>query len=294
MSSFLLTIDVEDWFQVENLRPWNPLNSWDRRELRIEASTRRILDLLDEIKQPASPARATFFVLGWIAERLPELVREIDCRGHEVASHGYNHQLCSEQSEEDLVRDLRDSKKLLEDIVGKEVRGYRAPSFSISDRILELIREAGYSYDASYNSFALNRRYGRPDIEAGEKKGIARALGQDFYELPLTNLELAGSFLPFSGGGYFRLLPALVFKAGVARILQKQGTFHFYMHPWEVDPDQPRQHQAPWLSKFRHYKNLSKTLDKLRDLLQGLPDCRLITCGQYLQQSLRGKRGKRN
>lgn len=281
MPHFLLTIDVEDWFQVENLRPWFPLQTWSAQELRIEKSVHKILQFLQDQPQDL---QATFFVLGWIADRLPALVREIHAAGHEVASHGYNHLLCTEQSPAELRQDLQRSKKLLEDILGCQVNGYRAPSFSISDKILELIREAGYSYDASYNSFTLNSRYGKLNLRSEAKQGMALDLGQGFYELPLSNLHLGGRCLPFSGGGYFRLLPVGMFRVAVQRILQQQGAYHFYMHPWEVDPGQPKQTQASMLSRFRHYTNLQHTLPKLKRLVQNFPHCRFTTCSGYLRE----------
>lgn len=281
MKHFLLTIDVEDWFQVENLRPWFPQKTWPLQQLRIESSLQQILHLLQE--QPR-PLQATFFVLGWLAERLPSLVREIQAQGHEVASHGYNHLLCAEQSPDELTQDLQRSRKLLEDILGSRVSGYRAPSFSISDRILELIREAGYFYDASYNSFAWNGRYGRLDMQKWSKKGIALDLGRDFYELPLSNLQVGKRFLPCSGGGYFRLVPGGLFKLAVQRILNTQNAYHFYMHPWELDPGQPRQRQAPRLTRFRHYTNLHRTLPKLKSLVKRFADCRFSTCSGYLRE----------
>lgn len=281
MRYFLLTIDVEDWFQVENLRPWFPLQTWSAQELRIEKSVHKILQFLQE--QPQT-LQATFFVLGWIADRLPSLVREIHAAGHEVASHGYNHILCTDQGPAELRQDLLRSKKLLEDILGCEVSGYRAPSFSISASILDMIKNAGYTYDASYNSFTLNSRYGKLDLRPEAKQGIALDLGQGFYELPLSNLHLGKRCLPFSGGGYFRLLPVGMFRVAVQRILQQQGAYHFYMHPWEVDPGQPKQTQAPMLSKFRHYTNLQHTLPKLKTLVQSFPHCRFTSCSGYLRE----------
>jgi hypothetical protein len=251
----LLTVDVEDWFQVENLRPCCPVSSWSSYELRVERNTHRLLDLLDSIKMkktvdsrqktedgiqnassnsPQPPGsellgfntkssesclpavclagkscltsssrriRATFFVLGWIAERLPNLVREIHARGHEVASHGYGHELCSQSSIDDLKEDLAKSKKLLEDIIGERVYGYRAPSFSISDEILKLIEEAGYEYDSSYNSFGMHGRYGKISLNGNRSSGIAILLNQKstienrkFYELPISNLSFRKPF----------------------------------------------------------------------------------------------------
>jgi polysaccharide deacetylase family protein (PEP-CTERM system associated) len=284
MKHFLLTIDVEDWFQVENLRPWYPRESWSSQQIRVEESTGKILALLDKVSAGReTPVKATFFILAWIARKLPRLVREISAAGHEVASHGYSHQLCVDQSESELRSDLEKSKKILEDTIGSQVFGYRAPSFSISQRILEMIREAGYTYDASYNSFGMNSRYGRLNVGKYKKRGIALDLGDGFYELPLTNVCLWGKYFPCSGGGFFRLLPGPLFRMGVQRILSSQDAYHFYMHPWETDPDQPRQQQASFLSKFRHYVNLKKTLPKLESLVRSFDHCRFSTCIEYLR-----------
>lgn len=198
--TILITIDVEDWFQVENFKPWIPFSSWPSCELRVEQNTHRLLDLFDSVelnnKQQTTDnartnkLRATFFVLGWLAERLPGLVREIQARGHEVASHGYNHGLGNRQSLEDLKTDLIDSKKLLEDIIGEPVYGYRAPSFSVNDDILKVIEDCGYRYDSSYNSFGMHGRYGKLSVDAYSKKGIAFQISEHFYELPISNLYL--------------------------------------------------------------------------------------------------------
>jgi len=286
LKHFLLTVDVEDWFQVENLRPWFPEDTWSSQQLRVEQSTRAILDLLaSKTGHKGRPVQATFFVLGWIARKMPGLIRDISSLGHEVASHGDNHQLCADLPAKDLLQDLMESRKILEDILGCEVHGYRAPSFSISPEILGLIREAGYKYDASYNSFSLNKRYGHLDLKMIQRRGIALDLGFEFYELPVSNLIIGGQIFPCSGGGYFRLLPERVFKKAVQRILKTQGAYHFYMHPWEADPDQPRQKQIPRLSRFRHYVNLHKTLPRLENLLDSFGDCRFSTCRDYLQQA---------
>jgi len=243
---FLLTIDVEDWFQVENFKKYIPFDSWPSYELRVEKNTHRILDLFDLIGSKKTEGRmqktvsnnenqasriqysdngqqstdngqdekvrGTFFVLGWLAERLPHLVREIHSRGHEVASHGYYHNLCNEQSHEDLKNDLSNSKSLLEDIIGTQVYGYRAPSFAINNDILKIIEDCGYLYDSSYNSFALHSRYRHLDISRNGQKGIALQIPktrntdfigkletrnskhETFYELPISNLHFRTPF----------------------------------------------------------------------------------------------------
>jgi polysaccharide deacetylase family protein (PEP-CTERM system associated) len=233
---------------------------------------------------PCDSPKATFFVLGWIAERLPQLVREIQARGHEVASHGYGHELCQGQAVECLREDLTKSKRLLEDITGNPVYGYRAPSFSISDHVLNLIREAGYLYDSSFNSFGLNKRYGKIEPNGNVGNGILHKISETFYEIPISNVKFGGKVLPWGGGGYFRLIPGQLFKYGVQSILKSQGTYLFYLHPWEIDPGQPRISQVPKSSKFRHYLNLSKTENKLLFLIGNFKNFLFETCYQHITQ----------
>lgn len=305
-ATILLTFDVEDWFQVENFKSVISFESWSTRELRVERNVHTILDLLDSVHLGSQGARrkaqgvfplrthalthsrthespkATFFILGWIAERLPHLVREIDKRGHEVASHGYDHQLCHECPIEILQRDLENSKKLLEDLLGNQIYGYRAPSFSINNKVLELLETSGYYYDSSFNSFGGNNRYGKLKLSHNGNKGVAHHISEGFYELPISNLQFSGKNLPLGGGGYFRLIPYEMFKKGIRAILKKQDAYLFYLHPWEFDPDQPRVASASRLSKFRHYHNLSKTKMRLTRLISEFKECRFITCRQYL------------
>ena len=331
----LLTIDVEDWFQVENFKPYIPFSSWPERELRVEQNTHRLLDLFDSVEsagkpgsleggkvgtnagiedqnkelnepnqlnnfseseynnQPPTPnpqhptsngrrPRATFFVLAWLADRLPTLVREIQSRGHEIASHGYNHKLPDQMSAADLKTDLTDSKKRLEDLVGSPVSGYRAPSFAINDHILKTIEDCGYRYDSSYNSFGLHGRYGKISLNGAGKKGIAYKFSDKFYELPISNLVLNGRVLPLGGGGYFRLLPSFAFNRGIKAILKRQNAYMIYVHPWEIDPDQPRLEKASVGFKFRHYTNLNKTKTRLKFLIESFDYCQFVTCSQYL------------
>ncbi|MEW6378728.1 MAG: XrtA system polysaccharide deacetylase [bacterium] len=275
--SLLLTIDVEDWFQVENFKPVIPFADWPNKDLRVEKNTYRLLDFFDEAK-----VKATFFVLGWLAERIPGLVREIHSRGHEVASHGYNHMLCSRQSSQNMEDDLARSKMLLEDIIGFPVLGYRAPSFSISDEILKMVEECGYLYDSSFNSFGVNARYGRLALAGNWKKGIAHKVSENLYELPISNITFSDCVLPWGGGGYFRLIPFPAFIMGVRYILKNDHAYLFYLHPWEIDPEQPVVKEASLYGKFRHYTNLNKTLSNLFQFVQNFEQCHFTTCFQYL------------
>jgi polysaccharide deacetylase family protein (PEP-CTERM system associated) len=232
---------------------------------------------------PCGTLKATFFVLGWLAERLPHLVLEIQKRGHEIASHGYFHKLCSEQSPDDLRMDLVQSKRLLEDITGCPVYGYRAPSFSVNYDILKIVKESGYLYDSSFNSFKINKRYGQ--IGHGinnDTNGLYIKISDRFYELPISNLMIGKQIIPWGGGGYFRLIPLPIFRQGVEKIIRKDGAYLFYMHPWEIDPEQPRVKEVGFFYRFRHYINLTKTRNKLSYFLEELIGYRFQTCYDYL------------
>jgi polysaccharide deacetylase family protein (PEP-CTERM system associated) len=272
-----LSIDVEDYFQVSAFERICPPESWGSYEYRVQANTERILDHLDEFN-----VKATFFVLGWIAQRFPELVRGIASRGHEVASHGYAHRRVTSQNRREFSEDIRKSKALLEDLIDRPVLGYRAPSFSISSSSLwafdELV-EAGYIYDSSvfpvrhdlYGipnwprfSFCVRRRGDADWAPASGDGGDIRIV-----EIPITTLRLTGRNIPIAGGGYFRLFPYRLTSWGLHRINRiEKKPFVFYLHPWELDPAQPRINGAGWKSHFRHYLNLDKTEDRFLHLLQ--------------------------
>lgn len=284
----LLTIDVEDWFQVENFRKHISFADWNSCELRVERNTHQLLDFLDSISadsngRPTSRAQATFFVLGWIAEKLPGLVREIQCRGHEIASHGYMHKLTGMHSLSELREDLSASKILLEDLTGAPVNGYRAPSFSINPQVLSLIEECGYTYDSSFNSFSVNQRYGRLDLSEKLRKGIAYRLTEKLSELPISNARVFGRVSPAGGGAYFRLTPSPVFRWMARSLVDSEGAYLFYMHPWELDPGQPRVQGLSSFSRLRHYTNLHRTIPRLSKLIESFHDCVFIGCEQYLR-----------
>lgn len=290
----LLTIDVEDWFQVENFKAYIPFSSWPDCELRVEANTHRLLDALDVLARPeigpsngtlSQPApKATFFVLGWLAQRMPRLVREIHSRGHEIASHGLNHDLCTHRATAELRRDLSDSKHILEDIIGHSVHGYRAPNFSVNEDVLLILEECGYEYDSSYNSFSGNNRYGKLDL-VRNGTGIASKVSSSLYELPISNIRIGKTVIPVGGGGYFRLIPAPLFIKAARFIVEKEKAFLFYLHPWEIDPGQPRVLEAPAAFRFRHYVNLHKTFPRFARLLKNLSGFRFISCHDYIAQA---------
>lgn len=283
----LLTIDVEDWFQVENFKDQIPFSKWSSYEFRAEQNVSILLDMLDGASERfmgGKPIKATFFVLGWIAERSPGLVKKIVHRGHEVASHGYGHDLCNHMIPRDLDQDLILSRSILEDAIGQRVSGYRAPSFSINDPILDRIEAAGYRYDSSYNSFSLHGRYGRMDASKGRRAGIAIRRPSGFFELPVSNLTIGGQVLPWGGGAYFRLIPFPLFRQGIQRIISRQGAYLFYLHPWEIDPGQPRVKGASLFRKFRHYTCLGRTGKKLAAMARAFSDCAWVSCRDYLEE----------
>jgi len=257
-----LTIDVEDYFQVEAFFDVIDRNDWEGYECRVEGNIERILDLLAE-----ADARATFFTLGWIAERYPRVVRAIVGMGHELASHGSDHRRADGQSRAEFLSDVVRAKAILEDLGGCEVKGYRAPSFSVSRRnlwVMNALAEAGYSYSSSTYPI-LHDNYGIPE---GPRFAFHPLPDHGFLEIPVTSLRLFGRNWPCGGGGYFRLLPYGVSAMALARVNREGRPCVFYFHPWEVDPGQPRVAGAPMKSRLRHYLNLKKTEARLGRLLR--------------------------
>jgi polysaccharide deacetylase family protein (PEP-CTERM system associated) len=258
-----MTVDVEDYFHVSVFDGIVPRSQWDQLESRVCRNTERLLDLLAE-----HGVRATFFVLGWVAERHPALVVRIAAAGHEVASHGYGHRLVYDQTPSAFRDDVRRAKALLEDASGMAVNGYRAPSYSIVPRslwALDVLIEEGHTYDASI--FPIRHdRYGIP-VSARHPYVIDRPNGR-LIEAPASTASAAGTNLPIAGGGYFRLLPYGWTRWGIQRVNHAERLpVIFYLHPWEIDPDQPRLH-AGLLSRVRHYRNLDQTEARLRQLLK--------------------------
>ena len=256
-----LTVDVEDYFQVSSMAAQFPRSDWEAVPCRIERNVSRILDLFDRFE-----AKATFFTLGWIAERYPEVVREIARRGHELASHGYNHERASAQTRECFRSDVELTKAVLEDVAGVAVHGYRAPSFSIGEGNLwahECLAEAGYRYSSSIYPVAHDH-YGMPDAPR-----FPYRLDCGLVEIPVTTVRWLGRNWPAGGGGYFRLLPYGISRWGIARVNREDARpAIFYFHPWEIDPEQPRVPGVDSKTRFRHYVNLDRTEGRLRQLLQ--------------------------
>ena len=257
-----LTVDVEDYFQVSAFADNIEQHEWDEHPLRVEDNTYKLLDLFDEYQ-----VKATFFILGWVAERQRDLVLEIARRGHEVACHGYSHQLVYNQTPEVFQQETVRAKSILEDIIQQPVLGYRAASYSITEKslwALDILAESGFVYDSSI--FPVRHdRYGMPDTPE-HPYHLKTPAGHSIIEFPLSTAKILNYRLPVAGGGYFRLYPYWLSKAGLKQINRQQKPFIFYLHPWEVDPEQPRI-SASWFSRFRHYNNLDKCEPRLRNLM---------------------------
>ena len=255
-----LTIDVEDYFQVSAFAPHIARSSWETRECRVERNVGRILEMLETRK-----TKATFFTLGWIAERYPALVRRIVDEGHELASHGYGHERASDLSEASFFEDVRRAKSILEDLCGIEVKGYRAPSFSIGAANLwafDCLVRAGYRYSSSIYPIRHDH-YGMPDSPRH-----AYQVRPELLEVPISTLRLLNRNFPSSGGGYFRLLPYQLSRWMLNRINEgEQRSGIFYFHPWEIDPDQPRIPGISSKTRFRHYVNIGRMEARLDQLL---------------------------
>lgn len=255
-----LTIDVEDYFQVSAFAPYIPRDQWETRDCRVERNVGRILELLDGRR-----AKATFFTLGWIAERYPHLVRRIVDGGHELASHGYGHQRASDLDAAAFLADVGSAKRLLEDISGQEVKGYRAPSFSIGAGNLwafDCLERAGYRYSSSIYPIRHDH-YGMPDAPR-----FAHRVRDGLLEVPVSTARLFARNWPASGGGYFRLMPYPLSRWLLRRIneVDRQSAI-FYFHPWEIDAGQPRIAGIDAKTRFRHYLNLQRMDGRLQRLL---------------------------
>lgn len=256
-----LTIDVEDYFQVWALAPHVPRSAWEHMPCRVERNVERILGMLAD-----AGAKATFFTLGWIAERYPHLVRSIVAQGHELASHGYGHQRAGDQGPAEFLLDIRRAKSLLEDLAGVEVNGYRAPSFSVGAETpwaFDCIAEAGYRYSSSV--YPVRRdHYGMPDAPRFPYHPRA-----GLTEIPLTTARLWRRNIPAGGGGYFRLFPYALSRALIRRVNRvERRPAVFYLHPWELDPGQPQVAGVCLKTRLRHYLNLRRTERRLERLLQ--------------------------
>lgn len=259
----LLTIDVEDYYMVSAFSKVVGLREWDSYPSRVEVNTLRILDILDQ-----HDTKATFFILGYVARKYPELVRNIFRAGHEISCHGNLHRLVYEMSPEQFREDAREAKAILEDLIGERVLGYRAPSYSITEESLwaiDILIEEGFSYDSSI--FPVHHdRYGIPKFSRFPVR-IVRHAGKEIVEIPLSTVCVFGRNIPVAGGGYFRIYPMSVTEWAIRRLNEvERERAVVYLHPWEIDPAQPRI-KAAFFSRFRHYTNLEKTEGRVRKIL---------------------------
>jgi polysaccharide deacetylase family protein (PEP-CTERM system associated) len=266
-NSIALTVDVEDYFQVTNFEKTVPRDRWDQMSPRVIENTNHVLDIFSEYG-----VKATFFVLGYVAQRNPSLVIKIAERGHEVASHGSDHIMVFRQTADQFREDVRKSKTILENIIGQSVLGYRAPTFSIvpsSKWAYSILAEEGYKYSSSVFP-VYHDRYGWPNFGESPKQMYCEN-GLSIWEYPLPYAKFAGGFLPFGGGGYLRIYPLWLTMALIKRREKMvDNPTILYFHPWEIDPNQPRI-PAPLLKKIRHYWGLSKSEIKIRKLLSSFP-----------------------
>ena len=258
---FVASFDIEDWFHAENVLSSLPTTNWDRLEARLEPNVHALLDLLAELE-----LEATFFVLGWVARRYPAVVRRIAADGHEVASHTDLHHRLYRLSRDELVQDLHRARAALEDLTGERVLGVRAPTFSISDAVLDTLAECGYWYDSSYFALRGHDRYGRLTMPIDGSQSVVE-VRPGLLELPMSRLEVGPMSLPWAGGGYFRLIPYSLYRRGVARRLRSASWFMFYLHPWELDAAEVPLRGMPRAAKFRAYVGRARVRDDLRRLL---------------------------
>jgi polysaccharide deacetylase family protein (PEP-CTERM system associated) len=256
----VMSVDVEDWFCVYNMSRLIPYSDWESCESRVERSTLLLLDLFRRHR-----VEATFFVLGWVADRFPDLVKEIERGGHEVASHGYSHRLLTFMRPEEFRVDLQRSLEVLAKATSQEVRGFRAPSFSLTRETLwavDILKESGIQYDSSVFPVGFHPEYGIANADLRPHQ-----LAEGMTELPMAVAEVLGMKIPCSGGGYFRLYPYAVTRWLMRKCNEQGRPVIFYVHPWEADPGQPRISGMPWSARFRHYNNLEATEERLERLL---------------------------
>ena len=256
-----MSVDVEDYFQVSAFEPYINKSQWEGLEHRVEQNTCKILTMLAE-----HSTQATFFTLAWVAERYPSLVTKIVDQGHELACHGYEHIRVSEQTPEQFRLDINRSKKILEDLSGKEVIGYRAASYSINSKNLwahDVLLEEGFKYSSSIYP-VKHDLYGIPDAPRFCYKPIKNS---DFLEIPISTVTIGNKNMPCGGGGFFRFYPYFLSKWAFNKINKDQQSAIFYCHPWEIDPEQPRQHGLSLKTRFRHYLNLNKMERRIGCLL---------------------------
>lgn len=261
-----MTVDIEDYFHVSAFENTIEKSDWNSLSLRVERNTYRLLELFERYK-----VKSTFFTLGWVAERCPNLIKAIVDQGHELASHGYSHQRATEMTRKEFFSDVKQSKDILEELSGKEVVGYRAPSFSVNDTntwVYDVLLELGFQYSSS--TYPINHDlYGVPNWPRFAYQRDESTKSKKLIEIPIPTLRKNNVNTGIGGGGYFRLYPYWLSKRRIDKFhQQEQQPYSFYFHPWEIDPEQPKVKAAPLKSKFRHYVNLSRMEAKLEKLLK--------------------------
>lgn len=281
--SCILTFDIEEWFQVENLKGAISHREWSNKKSSVEENVGKILTFLS-----GQRIKGTFFILGWVAERHPEMVRRIHQQGHEIACHGYNHELMHKLKNSEMRKDVLKSKTILEEIIGEKILGFRAPSFSINDTLIALLEEFGFLYDSSYNPFSLNSRHGQLSVPLNLIKNGLYRLGKNMFEIPISTVRFWEANIPMAGGAYFRIIPFWLLKRLIARKLSVDGNYNFYLHPWELEPGQERVTDIKLNYRLRHYYGLSHTEKKLARLIQFLRDQNVtfLTAREFVEQSV--------
>lgn len=268
----ILTIDVEDYYQVENFKKYISIDEWDTFESHVVNSTHLLLDILKKYN-----IKATFFVLGWTAEKYPQLVQDIYQQGHEIASHGYKHLLVYDLNKETFYKNLKKSINIIENIIDDKIFGFRAPSFSITRKslwALDIMKDLNLKYDSSIYPISGHNRYGISDADPYIFKHKNQII-----EVPPASFQLFNKRWPIGGGGYFRLLPYKVMRLLLKKIDRTENPFVMYFHPWEFDPNQPKIKEASYSEKFRHYININKNEKKFNELLS---DFEFTTIKDYL------------
>lgn len=283
MRSCILTVDVEEWFQVENLKSAISCDNWETLKSSVALNIDHILELF--LKHNV---QATFFILGWVAERNPLMIKRIFDNGHEIASHGYGHKISGSLQNGLLREDIQKSKHILEDLTGIPITGYRAPNFSVNDEVIDIIKDLGFTYDSSYNPFQMHSRYGHFDRYTIRDSNIFN-LGNGLFEIPIASYKFGRFHIPIGGGAYFRIFPYVLFKYLALAKGRRDGLYNFYTHPWEFEPDQPRINDISFNHRLRHYTGLKKTANRLEKLIAVFKqkDFKFITMQEYVKAEIK-------
>ncbi|GAB4167821.1 MAG: DUF3473 domain-containing protein [Calditrichia bacterium] len=253
-----LTFDIEEYFQVENLKNYYQRKNWGNFPSTVEKNVYKILSILEKWE-----IKGTFFILGSIAKNNPKLIKRIAYEGHEVASHGFIHEPVYHLDDDKLKQELFESKQILQDIVGEKINGFRAPNFSIDNRLIKTLKDTGYLYDSSLNYFTLHSRYGKTDLDYVKYDYSIIQFENGILEFPIGTVNIFGLKIPAGGGAYFRIFPLYLFKWLTSKLLESNGVINFYLHPWELEPEQPRVKNVSAINRFKHFYGLKNTENKI-------------------------------